>query len=55
MISTTIVSQCHYKTSLTVVQSAGSDSGNYKVTVTSLTGSDIATISVKIISKLPEL
>ena len=52
VISTTIVKRCHYKTSLTVMQSGETDTGNYTVTITSVTGSDRATVSVKVIRKL---
>ena len=52
VINTTIIKRCHYKISLTVVQSSETDTGNYIVTVTSVTGKDSVTISVKIISKL---
>ena len=46
------LSNSRYKTSLKIIQSSGSDSGIYTVAITATSGSDSATIKVKVISKL---
>ena len=51
-ITSSVIKQYHYKTSIKVKQSSESDTGIYTVKIKSTTGSDSVNITVKILGKL---